>query len=968
MKIQNYRARRALLVSASCTVLLVATAAHAQDRNESAPRIAAVDTAPPPTAPADTAAPQDDIGKDIVVTGSRTARSGADAPTPVTVLGADSLQKMGIRNIGEGLQLLPQFVPTAGPAYVDAGAPPGQRLANLRGMGANRTLVLFDGRRFTPTTSLGTVDLNLLPSMLTSRAEVVTGGASAAYGADAVAGVINVIPDRTYTGLKAEVQTGITEAGDARKFRAAAAGGISFADGKGHLIGSFEYEDNAAADDCYSRSWCQQEWGTVAIPPASRGSNPARIITSNVHNASVAPGGLITTTALRGTQFLGGQSTSNYVFGSPASSTAMVGGSGHDEYFLYKDTQLEMPVRRMLAYASGNYKFSDAVELYFSGNWGKLDSQARARQVDFGSLTINAANPFLPTAVRNQAAALGITSFQMGRLNEDINPQQFNHTQMYQFAGGLRGSLGGSWKWDAFYQYGYTKLTLVTANNRITANFNKALDARTNSAGQIVCGVNADAITSNDDPACVPLNLFGSNQYSQAAFNYAYGTGTVTTTVTENVAGLNLSGSPFKTWAGPVTVAFGGEYRKDIIKGDADPLSLAFAFAQGNGQRYRGLVDVKEGYLEATVPLAKDMTLLHNLELNGAVRLTSYNISGTTWTWKGGLVYEPFQGLRLRATRSRDIRAPNATELFSGRTQAPGQFTDFIGPGNPLGSGTQAPILVTSSSNPNLSPEKADTWTLGAVVSPSNIVPGLTISVDYYNIHLTNAIGRLGALNIIQRCAAGATEFCALMTRDPTTHVLTGVLDTYLNFGGIKARGLDVQLDYSLPLNKVSNSLGGRLTASLFASKAFELTTIDSAGSVNRAGMLGQVIGLLTGPDLVMDGTIGYEDSRFRVSLETRYIKGGTYDATNIDPTDPGYSPSLSNSINNNHVDGRVYQNLAFGFKVPMSDKKGFEFYGAVTNLWNRDPPVAPSAYSSTSPSYFDVLGRAFKIGARVEF
>jgi outer membrane receptor protein involved in Fe transport len=833
-------------------------------------------------------------------------------------------------------------------------------------MGANRTLVLYDGRRFTPTTNLGTVDLNLLPSMLTGRTEVVTGGASAAYGADAVAGVINIIPDVKYKGLKAELRTGITEQGDAREFRAAVAGGMDFAGGRGHIIASFEYENNKAAGDCYSRDWCQKEWGAIAVSPAGTNGLPFRNYLTNVHNSTAAPGGLITTTALRGTQFLGGQATGSYIFGSPISTTAMAGGSGKGEYYLYKDTQLQMPVKRYLGYVRAGFEFNDSLEGFISANYGHLDSQARVRQVDFGSLVINTANPFLPQSVRDQAAAAGITSFRMGRLNEDINPQQLNETEMYQGTIGLKGSIGDNWNWDGFYQYGHSKLVISTIRNRITANFNKALDARLNGAGQIVCGVNADANPNNDDAACVPINLFGSNQYSQDAFNYAYGTGVVSTTIKEHVAGLNLNGSLFNTWAGPVTVAVGGEYRRDTISGGADPLSAARAFAQGNGDIYKNTIEVIEGYVEANVPLAKELPFAYNLELNGAARRTHYNVSGSINTWKVGAIYEPVRGVRFRVTQSRDIRAPNANELFGGSSSSTAQITDTRGPGNPNGTGQAAPINAIQNSNPNLTPEKADTFTAGIVLQPHWLIPNLTLSVDYYNIKLANAVGRLGSANIVDRCAAGALEFCSLLTRDPTTGLLTEVQDTYLNFGGMKARGIDFEANYFTPLTGIG--LPGQLTAQLFISKAIDLITTDSAGSVDRAGQLALLQGVLAGPALRGDFTMGYDSDALNVTLQTRFIDSGHYDVTHIGPDDPRYNVTLPNSSSDNTVSGRVYQNLNITYRLKTPAGRKFEFFGSVNNLWDRDPPVAPSSFSSTSPAYFDVLGRAYRVGVRVEF
>jgi len=461
--------------------------------------------------------------------------------------------------------------------------------------------------------------------------------------------------------------------------------------------------------------------------------------------------------------------------------------------------------------------------------------------------------------------------------------------------------------------------------------------------------------------------MFRSNQFSPAAFAYSFGTGIVSTDVVEHVAAANLRGSLFTLPAGPVDVAVGAEYRRDSIKGDADPLSLAFAFATGNGQRYQGKVKVAEAYAEAIAPLIANAPFAHKLELNGAFRRTHYNLSGSVSTWKLGAIYEPVEGARLRITRSRDIRAPNATELFSGRTQAVTNATDVRGPGNPDGSGVFQQVQLTSTSNPNLATERGNTWTVGVVLQPEEIVPNLMISADFFKIHLSQAIGRIGGSNIVQRCAAGATEFCSLMTRDPASRALVAIEDRYLNFGANRVRGFDVELSYRLPLDRVFENSDSQLNFTILATKLLDLITTDSAGSVDRAGSLGQQNTLLVGPDLVVDGTIGFTRGAFSATLQNRYIKGGKYDATLIGPDDPSFSITHPRSINNNRVDGRLYQNLGVSYRFE-SRLGRFQVYGAVNNLLDKDPPPVVGANMPTAASFFDSLGRAYRAGIRVEY
>jgi len=334
--------------------------------------------------------------------------------------------------------------------------------------------------------------------------------------------------------------------------------------------------------------------------------------------------------------------------------------------------------------------------------------------------------------------------------------------------------------------------------------------------------VNADANPSNDDPNCVPFNPFGEGRYDPRAAAYITGNGFQNTTNEQHVVAIDLRGTLVDLPAGPVKLAVGGEYRSDRIVSTTDPVSLVNGFWTLNGSALSGSVNVKEGYGEIAVPVFADSAIGHALDLNGAIRRTDYSTSGAVTTWKLGAVYEPIKGVRFRATRSRDIRAPNLSELFGPRTRRTIGLTD------PL-TGLQTNPTVITGSNPDLSVEAADSWTVGAALTPRGGFLGrFRMSVDYYNIKVKNAIGTLGAQTLAERCNQGVTQFCALITRDPSTNTILEVQDVYLNSNELRTKGFDIEFQYRQPLGAL-----GSLNAQLLANINHALTTVDSAGAAS---------------------------------------------------------------------------------------------------------------------------------------
>lgn len=908
----------------------------------------------------------------VVVTGSRISRGGFEAPTPVSVVGADRIEQRATTNIGDLLNELPAFRPTNTPASTGLGAAAnyvGGRILDLRGLGAVRTLVLVDGKRFTPSTTQATVDTNMIPSSLLQRAEVVTGGASAAYGSDAVAGVVNFILDEKLEGIKSALEYGQSSRGDNKTTSASLAGGTALFGGRGHFIGALEFEDDRGVGDCEVRLWCSEGWLNFGNAPAGSHGLPANNILPNINPATISPTGVINSTGpLHGITFNPDGTPRPFQYGSLVNSLYMVGGEGHGQDGYFQGLPIVAPNERYLAYTRTNYELTDNLQGALDVSYGHLLAHGDGVQYRNLAIPIRADNPYIPTStdpalnIPALMAANNIASFNLGRNFADIgNPLLRSRNDLWRTVASLKGKIAGSWTWDAYYQYGHNQFELDADNNVITSKISSALDAVRNSAGQIVCRANQVAVTQ---PGCVPLNPFG-NQVSQAAKAYVTGTSVQTDLTTEHVIAGNVQGEPFSTWAGPVSLAGGVEYRSDKLDGSADPISEQAppGFFVNNAQNINGKVTVTEGYAETVIPLLENVPLARHVEFNGAIRRTHYDRSSptssssvSTTTNKIGLTWQLIDSFKIRGTKSRDIRAPNVSELFGPNTTGFGILND------PARGGLQTNPVVVSGANPTLVPEVADTWTAGFVVQPA--VDGwlgrLQLSVDYYDIAIKGSISTLGAQTIATRCYQGATEFCSLITRD-SNGVISQINDVLENVNQQITKGVDLELAYRQPLGGLGN-MNFRLLGTYVAN----LITIDSAGPLDRAGQTGLRGGTIPGiPRYTLDGLINWVAGGSSTSLHTRFIPAGIYNVAFIGPDQPGYSITNPASSNNNHVKAALYLDLITQYEFSASGTSSFTVYGGVDNVANVDPPRVPGANGTGNSVLFDPIGRMWKLGVR---
>jgi outer membrane receptor protein involved in Fe transport len=938
---------------------------------------------------------------DIVVTGSRISRGGFSAPTPVSVVGADRLEQRGVTNIGDALNELPSFRSTTGPAsqglsetgYI------GGRILDLRGLGPVRTLTLVDGKRFVPATLQGTVDTNLIPSVLLERAEVVTGGASAAYGSDAVAGVVNLIINGRLEGFKGSAQSGITQEGDDRQTLLSLAGGSKIG-GNLHLIAGLEYERSTGIGNCYQRDWCATETLNFGRPPGVT-NIPANNILSGVRPSTISRRGVInssrtaagtafsnTTDPLRGITFNPDGSARFFQYGTGLGTVAnsvnslyMVGGEGEGENGYFDALPLKSPTERIAAYGRLTWDVSDDITATLDVSYGRLRARHGVREYKDAETVIRRDNAFIDLLPQSTDPRLNIrnilnvnpniASFRLGRTYNDIGVgRTLARNETFRTVASIKGKLGEKWNWDAYYEFGRNNFHSTVYNASITGNYNRAIDAvRDPASGQIVCralsSLNTDPASRAAAAGCVPLNPFG-NLTTPAAQAYVSTDAFQKNRTTQHVIAGNLNGTLVDMWAGPLSIAVGGEFRSDKITGETDPFSQNLLLFQGGGSLVQGKVDVTEGYVEAELPLARDMTLLQELSLNGAIRRTHYNRRGAdsestvnATTWKLGAVWEPVEWLRLRGTRSRDIRAPNIAELFGPTTQGFNIVNDR------QNGGSQIQPRVLSGSNPDLVPEVADTWTVGVVLQPRSggFLGRLRASVDYYDIKINDAISNIGGQTIVDRCFQGATEFCGLITRD-AAGLLTRIVDTQQNVNQLITRGLDVEVTYRQPLGTM-----GDLDLRLLATITDKLVTRDSAGSTDRAGQTGLRGGTVPGvPDYILDGLLTWSRDALTVSAHARYIPDGFYNSSFIGPDQEGYTVGATNSSNINSVPDAIYFDLMTQVEFLKDGGRNATFFFGVDNVFDKDPPLVPGANGVGNNLLFSPIGRAYKAGIRFGF
>ncbi|MBN8819055.1 MAG: TonB-dependent receptor [Sphingomonas sp.] len=982
-----------------------------------------------PAAAQDGSRPEADDGEAaaVIVTGTRIKRNGFNEPTPATVIGGDLMADLGQVNIAETLKLIPQnsnFQSDA-VAGITAGANVGASFVNLRGLNpynGTRTLTLVNSRRFIPTSDGGAIDMNMIPSAMIQRVETVTGGASAAYGSDAIAGVVNVILDTGFEGIKAQVDYGQTTRGDGESYHAALMGGTSFGGNRGHIVAGIEYQKNLGIGDCAKvRLWCAESWdiftnsnsilpGTTArsgynIPGSPTYGLPNFVIAPGSKQAFNDPRGVVrdatvTAAAARYKRF--NDNGTGVVQFDPGRflGAALIGPrQGGDGASTYDDSDIQTPVKRWVGYIYGEYELTDTLKLQTELTYAqRTASNSSYITGPRSTFLVKPDNPYIPADLRTLLAG---TQFSLGKdLDGVLTSVNSAEARVFRGLIGLEGKLFGDWTWDAYYQYGNNKRHQDRTNNRVNLPFQYALDAvdeglvRTGVAnGNIVCRELTKAAPDPRAQGCKPMNLFGLNNVSQASLAYVYRPVVEDFKYTQHVLSASANGSVFEGWgAGAITAAAGLDYRAeggDVTHGNIpDYNDYAFTF----GLDYSGDITVLESFGELNVPVFKNAPIGDSFELNGAMRYTRNHArnndskeekTSEAVSWKVSGVYDVTGGFRLRASRSRDIRAAGFRELFlrnvpteSGSTS--GLVDNPAIPGSPQTGDDPTPILNGGSFA--LTPEKADTTTLGAVFSPP-FIPGLRMSLDWYQIKIRDAVTTLGGQRIVDFCGQ-YNLFCDRITYGAAGKTDITFIDArQVNLAKLEVRGFDIEVDYRLALADVKAGWTGSLNFRVLGNHQYDFISqanqavpeIDYAG---QSGPVGDGGDFNPAPPWVWNAFVTYDNAGFNTTLSWRRYSEGIYNVQRIGPEDAGYSPQLTNSITTNRVKGASYFNIAMSYQIPLggTGDRSIELFGSLDNIFDRTPPVSPGGGGGggsnypTNPVYFDTFGSKWRAGIRIRY
>lgn len=916
------------------------------------------------------AAPERDVGE-IVVTGSRTIKNGDNSPTPVTVVDTEALRIARPTSLTESIQTMPVFSGSRSQvsnASATGGVGGGNGVAaqlNLRNIGANRNLVLMDGRRVPPTSISNIVDADIIPQMLIERVDVVTGGVSAVYGSDAITGVINFVTNKKFNGVKVQAQAGISQYGDGAQRVFGIAGGTDLFGGRGHITASYEFRDD---DGVLRRS--SRDWFARPVVVGNGTTVPYQLI-ENATLSAQPFGGRITcgaSCAINGQYFASNGVLSPFVNGTTYSgTTTQSGGPGG-----YLDHSLKAKQRMHQLYGRFDLDLSDNVRMFLVGGANFKRNEFLGDDIALQGMTLSRTNAFLPAVYANQISAATFTISQM--FNQAERFRAVPESRQLIFTAGLEGKVG-KFDWGVAYTHGDSRLKTTLYNNVNNQKLSAALDAVTNGSGQIVCHAATQAATATAYANCAPLNLFGPSAASPSAVDYVLDdTVYVGRTKQDNVV-ASISGSPFDNWAGPVTLALSGEWRRQSFVSSSEATPSMFADCASGVLRYNCVASgaqtflyrntfpasppikqtVWEGAFEANVPLLKDLPLVQSFDVNGAIRYTKYDTVGSYWTWKIGADWHVNDDLRFRGTLSRDIRAPTLNDLYAPTSVVIVTNQDLL-----TGASNQVPSVNVA--NPNLTAEIGRTWTVGAVYKPQ-FIPGLSLAIDYYNIKVKGAITTVQGFqpSIQNGCNLnGVALYCDLITRN-SAGTVTQWLVRPVNLAQVETHGLDFEANYA-----------GRLFGHPFSLRALaawqpHIRYIQpSVPTIDQGGVAFGTTGLTASPSwrITTTASVGVTEN-FRVDLMYRWRNRLKLwgDPTVVWAPGQGTIPAY----------GQMAMNLSW--KIPEDKLGKAEFFLNIQNLFDADPPPANAPGSNGAPGGFagfaitdDPIGRYFTAGFRVKF
>jgi len=971
---------------------------------------------------------------EVVVTGSHIPKAGFETLQPAQTVSADTFADRGFLNAGDALNELTAFNAGSGGTGnygQQTGSNVGQQFVDLYGLGSQRTLVLVNGRRFvsgnapTPPGTFGgpppgqEVDLNDIPAGLIDHIEVLSVGGAPIYGADAIAGTVNIILKSNYNGVGIEAQYGAGKEGGGGSYAARVLAGTDFAESRGNVTATLEYTQQYGltyadrkdlpyatfqpSDACTALGFGACYVPNAHVPSIFTGGIPARdaglanigspTYPSAIHNAAgqvvaFAPDGTLQPVDL-------GIQNNGLVFGE--------GGNSDD---LRPQSSFIAPIKRTLIDTLAHYDFTPNIRGYVETQFSHSEATQVAAQPSYqsaffasqkgaGPLQFSVTNPFLTAQARQILVAAGASTFFVSRANLDLAPQTFtNSIDTYRAVVGFKGDfdiLDRSVKWDASFNYGRSEghETYFDINQ---ANFENAIDVVTNPAnGQIVCRV-----TLTPPPApqggqpssvtgCQPLNLFGFGAPSKAARDFVTARDTATSILTQRDTQLNLTGSPFDIWAGPVQLATGFEYREEGGSYTVDAFAHAGLGRNAPSSDVAGSYTSKEFYFEANVPLVSpDMgwRLVHSAELDTSYRRISNSLAGSADVYTVGLKYNPIEDLQLRGNVTHSVRAPSIEELFLPTTNTQSFAQDPCDPnfinGKPNRAANcatvfnalhvplatfksnvvNASVLGTTGGNQDLLNESANSWTAGFVLRP-HWVPGLTVALDWINIHLKQPITALSLTQVMDACfdapSLTGNTFCGLFQRDSGGQVVN--FSTPLaNAGAQEFAGAQLDATYAVGVDQLPfiSHLGLRKGGD-YGNLTFDLNAFfEEKHNFQILGIVTKTRGNIGDQIWRVNASTRWRKGPFMVYLNTRYISSGAQDVTLQRSSQSVFGVGnywISNGAVSYDINPRVTAELS------------------VSNLFNQNPPkFAVSLNANAALGTYDYYGQAATIRLKARF
>ena len=961
------------LVGRQLTLLLAATASAA-----------ALGQTPPPAGEEAT-----EIGE-IVVTGSRIARSDFSSASPIVTTGKDELDQSGTVNIENALNQLPQFVQGQGQSTVGAVALAGRASLNLRGLGETRNLVLLDGRRLPLSNANAVVDVNMIPQFILEGVETITGGASAVYGSDAMSGVVNFKSLRDFTGLKLDVRSGISDQGGADTLDIGITGGFALAEDRGNVLisASFTERDElfGRERDFYQLGVLSSFIGTGTFVPAPTNLPQQSVVNGVFANYGVAAGAVLNSRSLgfndNGTLF-GQIGALNYR--GPTTEYFSTTGNTVRQPVTYQEFVVN-PLERKSFFGKLDFDVTDSLTAYGQFLYTKTTATGQVgwSPTLFVVPTIPATNPFIPNDLRTILASRPQpgADFTLNHRFMSLDFREFpSDFTVGQYIVGLRGELPfKDWKWDVYGSYDSTDLVETQDKALLNSRMRTLLYAPDGGASICAGGFN-------------PFGLANSSGISAACREYIEAETHDYTKLTQTIFEGSLTGSLFAMPAGDLRFALTLDKRDNDFQFDPDP-------ARENGdiigtlQTFpaQGSTSVKEVALEFLVPLLRDKALARNLELNLGVRSSDYEFSGRVETYKADGLWEPFKGFTLRGGFEHAIRAPNIGELYN-QIGVQAQIGSPPGQGDPcdtrstartgangtsvrnlcVATGVPSQIVdsyqyttvaigAINSGNTDLTPEEADTMTFGAVYkveAESGVFSNFSVSVDWYDIDIENVIAPIAGNTAMNKCYNldgsnttydPANPFCAAIRRNALTGGIDVVAAPYLNLGGLHTTGIDAQIDWRIPAGP--GSLDLNILASFLDS--YEVQLLQGSAWQEYAGTIdGTQNGGIPLPDWKALTSLIYRMEKFEGGVRWRHLPD-MKDVTSV--TRPA-SPAAG-------VDAYDLFDVTLVYKF----NDNILVRGGVNNVADEEPPIVGGTIGQTQPGTYDILGRYYYVGVQLGF